>query len=288
MASGRHLAGLRYDPPPGVTPIASVLYLHGKGGNFYSGPPRFVPDRCSARRLRQLALNMRAHDLGYTRDDVPYIDLAEGGAVPDGGFWERLSQGWEDVDCGVAYLRSLGPEPVFVAGHSSGGFYVADYCARRSNVAGRILLSPLTSNKRPLPYWFGGDAGCAEAVRHARELVESGRGHFLIPLDRWFWAISAASLLERWQEPDDVWLTAMRACDAPVLCVAGGTETRVADWRSLIAQVPAVRKEFVILEGTDHHYTGAEDQVARIVGDFVEAVASASGAMHGTCGSAGE
>lgn len=265
---GRRLAGLRYDPPPGVRPVASLLHVHGKGGNFYSGPGRFIPAIRRADPVVQLSINMRCHDLGYTREDLPYDEFVQGGARVDGGMWEDLSAGWRDLDAGVRHLQAVSDAPVFVVGHSSGGFYVADYAARHPGIAGRILLSPLCDNKRPFPHWFGGPAEVANAVREAEELVAAGRGEQLIPLPVWFYGISARSLVQRAAEADSAWEGMMAASDAPILCVVGGKESRVEQWRALIDGFTAARKEFVVAEGVDHLYGGAEARVADTVVNF--------------------
>ncbi|MBO0875357.1 MAG: alpha/beta fold hydrolase [Pseudonocardia sp.] len=270
---GRRLAGLRYDPL-GATPVASLLHIHGKGGNFYTGPGRFIPVIRRSDPVAQLSINMRCHDLGYTREDVPYGDFAEGGARVDGGMWEDLDVGWRDLDAGVRHLQSLYDAPVFVTGHSSGGFYLADYASRRPEIAGRILLSPLFNNKRPFPHWFGGPDEVAKAVRRAEELVAEGRGDYLIPLPVWFYGISARSLVQRAAEADDIWASKMSASESPILCVVGGKETRVEEWRALIDQFPATRKEFVVVDGADHLYGGSEEFVADTVVTFALDVAA--------------
>jgi pimeloyl-ACP methyl ester carboxylesterase len=265
-ADGRVLDGLLYEPT-GAPPVASLLYLHGKGGNCYSGPGRFVPAGAGA-PLRHLALNMRCHDLAYTRPDLPYVDFRrEGPGLADGGFWERLASGTVDVAAGVAALRSLGPEPVVLVGHSSGGFYAAVAAAQDASIAGRVLLSPLTSNKRPLPMWFDGEDGLRAALESARTLVRAGFGHRLISLPSWYYAISAASLLERAEEPDDTWLKAVRANTSPLFVLWGGVESRASHWRDVVGGLEGdVRSHEVA--GADHNYMGFEDVVARAVTEF--------------------
>lgn len=264
---GRELEGLLHEP--GERPAASVLHLHGKGGNCYSGSARFIPERTAAANLRHLALNMRCHDLGYTRADVRYEDFGEGAARSDGGCWEQLSRGPTDVAAGVRALRELGPEPIFIAGHSSGGFYTALYCADDPDIAGRILLSPLTSNRRPLPAWFGDEYGIESALAKARKMVAAGDGRLLIPLPAWYYAISAESLLERAAEDDAVWLTAMQASDSPVLLLWGDAESRDPLWRALFEEFAVTDKQLAVVIGADHNYVGHEAEVANAVATFI-------------------
>jgi pimeloyl-ACP methyl ester carboxylesterase len=148
---------------------AGIVYLHGKGCNFYSGPGRFVPERSRLEDVCHLSINMRCHDLGYTRTDIA-LDMPMPAGQDDpppvgGGMWEVLADGHKDVGAAVTFLRERGYDKVFVAGHSSGGFYAVDYCARDRDIAGRILLSPLTSNKTPFRLWFAEDGGLEEPPR---------------------------------------------------------------------------------------------------------------------------
>lgn len=272
---GRELEGLLYEPDGPA--VASVLHLHGKGGNCYSGAARFLPRLMAGLPVRHLALNMRCHDLGYTRADVRYDDFQEGSARTDGGWWEQVSIGPVDVAAGVGALRECGPEPVFIAGHSSGGFYTATYCSEDPAIAGRILLSPLTDNRRPLPMWFGDGEGLAAAVEQAREMAASGRGHEVIPLSTWYYGISADSLIERAAEEDAVWLRAMQASAAPVLLLWGGAESRDPLWRSLFDQLSVPDKQLVVVDGADHNYVGHEESVTRAVSEFVTARAVPEG-----------
>ena len=264
---------LIHPPADGARPVASIIHLHGKGGNFYSGPARHLPTLPARIPMRHLALNMRCHDLGYTRADRPYVDQENGGQTPvAGGFWERLDEGRVDIKAAVEHLRTLGPEPIFLAGLSSGGFYVADYCARHDDVAGRIAISPVLSNKRPLEFWFPGEEGVEQAATTARSMVDAGRGHELIAASTWFYAISAQSLLDRLDEPDEAWLELMNSSSTPVLHLWGSRETRGPLWQARFDALTAPSKTRVVVEGADHSYLDHMTELGRAIEDFVAAV----------------
>lgn len=255
---------------PAEAPWAGVVHLHGKGGRATTGPGRFLPRLGVGRGIVHLALDMRCSGLGYTRYDVPSADFS-GGEVPvAGGWWERIADGHRDVAAAVAHLRAAGCPRVFVAGHSSGGFYAADYAARDPDVAGRIFLSPLLSNRTALPVWFPEPGAQEAALARARALVAEDRGHHVIPLRAWYYGISAASLLERAAEPEDAWDRAVAASSAPVLLLWGGAESRDAAWRRAFDAVPAEDKRMVVIPGAEHHFVGAERQVADAVRAFLE------------------
>lgn len=268
-ADGRTLHGALHDHPD---PAAAVLYIHGKGGNFYSGPGRFIPRLAASCPVRHLSLNLRSHDLGYTRDDAHYEDFERGSTPVDGGCWEDLSTGTEDIRTGVEFLRTLGAPSVLLVGHSSGGWYSARYCAQDPSVAGQALLSTVLDVKRSLRFWFPHDEDLDRACADALRMVERGEGHLLMPLSRWYYAISARSLLARVAQPSESLSIAMQTSQAPLLMVWGSEETRDVAWHQHFDDVPMRNKYYVRIPGAGHDFLGKEDAVTQAVMDFVSRV----------------
>lgn len=233
--------------------------MHGKGSSVLSGPSRFLPPLLPG--IAHLAVNMRCHDLAYT---VGTDDFAV-----DGGMWEDLGTGHQDLEAGVAHLRERGVEQIVVCGHSSGGFYTADLVPRVDGVAAWILLSPLTTNRNPFPLWWPDPADQERAVEQARALAASGRSRDLIPVPGWFHAISAGSLLQRIAEPDGVWLLGMRQAAAPVLMAWGDAEPRHRLWEELFDAFAGPVDRKVVLPGAGHYYRGQEGELAAAVADFL-------------------
>ena len=263
------LAGAWYAPAAGTG--VALLHLHGKGGNFYMGPGLFVPQLDTEREFAQLSLNMRCHDLGYTRYDRPMPDVSQGVIPMGGGMWERMADGVPDVMAGVRWLHERGYARVFLVGHSSGAYYAAETCAARPDAtAGAVLLSTVISYKRNLDTWFP-DGGLEAAVEQARAWVASGQGHRLLPIDAWYYAISAESLLERIAEPDGIFAEMLQASTVPIMFGAGELESRVPQWRALYDAVPTDRKHWLVLPGVSHDYLGVERQLADDVFGFVRA-----------------
>lgn len=249
--------------------VAAIVHLHGKGGNFYTGPGRFIADRTRDDPIVHLSLNMRCHDLGYTRYDVPSPDFTSADVPVSGGYWEQISVGHEDVAAAVAFLRSHGHDKVFVSGHSSGGYYAVDYAGRGNAVAGLILLSPLTTNRTALARWFPGEGDLDAALALARQMIDDGRGDRLIPLSSWYYAISARSLAERVDDPADAWEESLVALDCPVLMAWGEDESRHALWSGIAARAARPGLHTMSLPGCEHHFIGFEDRIARAVANFV-------------------
>lgn len=268
---GALLDGAWY-PAEGAT--RAVLHVHGKGGNFYSGPGRFLPEADGEGEFAHLSLNMRCHDLGYTGSGVSHPDPHEGHVAVAGGMWERIAEGHHDLAAGLAWLRDRGLSDVVVVGHSSGGFYAAQACAAGAQVRGIGLLSPVLSHKRHMQVWFP-DGQLDAVLEQAAELVERGRGHVLIPVPTWYYAISAASLLERSREPDEQLARHLARCRPPVLMLSGSQESRVEAWAAVMSHVTSSRSRTVVVPDVDHSYRGGEHLVAAAVFDFVRAVTRA-------------
>lgn len=268
-ATGALLDAALYEPPGGdvaTTPL--VIHLHGKGGNFYTGPGRFVPLLTRDRDIAHLSINFDCHDLGY----VTYYPhpVADG---PDmrGGMWERIADGWQDVAAAVALARARGYRRVFLSGHSSGGFYAADYAAAHGPLDGVILLSPVVTFQSFLRTWFPDPSALEATAVRARNMVDTGVGHYLIPLGASYYGISAASLLERLEVPADHLEQRLRDVETPLLFLWGEAESRHRLWQEIYERVASPRTECVTVPGAGHHYTGAEQRVADAVAAFVAA-----------------
>jgi pimeloyl-ACP methyl ester carboxylesterase len=98
--------------------------------------------------------------------------------------------------------------------------------------------------------------------------VEAGEGHRLLPVASWYYAISAASLLERLAEPDAIFERFLAATRVPVMFACGENETRVAQWRALYEALPPDRARWLVLPGASHDYLGAESTLADAVLGF--------------------
>ncbi|HEX5493488.1 MAG TPA: alpha/beta fold hydrolase [Mycobacteriales bacterium] len=265
--SGEPVDGALWEPS-GVDPVAAVVHLHGKGGNFYTGPGRFVPERSAGTPITHLSINMGCHDLAYTRYDIPSPDFSTAEVPVGGGMWERISAGHEDVAAAVDHLRTAGYGRVFVSGHSSGGYYAVDYAGRDPELAGVVLLSPLTTNRTALPRWFPGPGDLDAALERARAMVADGHGHHLIPLSSWYYAISATSLLERADDPVDRWEHTLAGLPYPALMIWGTAESRDQLWRDIAERCARPDIRTLALPGCEHHFAGFEDTVTAALTDF--------------------
>jgi pimeloyl-ACP methyl ester carboxylesterase len=252
-------------------PRVGIVYIHGKGGNFYSLPFRPLVPHLAPAGTVHVSVNMRCHDLGYTRTDVPSADSVKVADVAvGGGFWEDLDVGVHDIAAAVAHARELGCRDVFLVGHSAGGFYAAAYAAQDPSIAGLALLSPLTSNKTNLGMWFPQPGELETALALARRMVEQGRGHHIIPINAWYYGVSATTLLQRAAEPDGVWSANLNVARRPTLVLWGAQESRGPMFRRLVDELQFNDKKGIELPGGEHNYIGQEEITAGHIRRFVD------------------
>ncbi|WP_040801433.1 alpha/beta fold hydrolase [Nocardia higoensis] len=247
-----------------------LLHLHGKGATMLDIHARWLPDQLPG--VAHFALNMRCHALAYNtdRDDVPVA----------GGMYESLTDGEVDIAAAVEFLRAEGYRKIIMSGHSSGGYYAGVYTPEGEDIVGRIVLSPLTDNKVALGWWYPGEGELDSVLARARDLVEAGRPDELIPIDQWYWAISARSLLERAAQPDsEFWLERVNAQTSPVLMGWGATESRDGLWSGIYERLTMPKFNARMVD-SDHWYHGFEEQVTELVRKFVVEVAGVDPAHH--------
>lgn len=266
---GVALDGALYVPRQ-VEPIdTAMVFIHGKTFNFYSGASRFLPPMLADNGITSFSINMRFHDLGYTRTDLPSPNLSEYFFRMAGGAWEKTEDGHKDLKGAVETLRTMGYNHIVLCGHSSGGFYAVDYVARYHNVAGMILLSPLTTNKTPLSLWFPDPTGLEATRRQAEAMVADGRGDDLIPLPTWYHAISASSFLDRIGEREGWFDTALATVRIPTLWLYGSTEDRAELWQKYYECMTIAEKQLSIIDGADHGYIAYERHVYEAIKEFL-------------------
>ena len=99
-------------------PRATAMLLHGNGGNFYSGPVRFLPAHLLSRRIECFSYNRRGHETLTTRT-----------RMPEGNAYQTAAQAIEDNEVARAHVAEGGDPTPVVIGHSNGGLYAARHVA---------------------------------------------------------------------------------------------------------------------------------------------------------------
>lgn len=258
----RPLDGVLYRPDGPA--LGGVLLFHGNTGNFYSGPPRFLPPRLVEEGFACLAFNRRGHDVIAT---LP-------GKLPGGGAFQTAAEGIADNNYAAAYLAERGFDEPAVVGHSNGGMLGAQFVADHPETSALVLLSAHAGG--PNTYRRGCEAGemagerADEYLERARALEALGRGDELVLMPSWWFAISAASLIDRHENTPDL-LENAQSVRCPSLFLVGDRESAEVYPAKEFVRLAAGPSEARILEGCDHWYTGLESEVGDTVAGWLAA-----------------
>lgn len=248
----------------------AALIMHGNQGNFYVGPPRFLPPALAEIGIASLAFNRRGHDILATYR----------GREPVGGATQLTDEAIADNRHADSFVRDRGFDAPVIVGHSHGGLLAARHAADHPQTPALILLSPARGgveatridSRRGLLLGASYDELCEQAKR----LVAQGRGNEFLQLPGWWWVISANSLVDRLSNlPDLVSLAPEIGC--PTLCLKSTTEPEEAYPVQAFASSCAGTCDIVELD-CDHWYNGKDDQVARAVSTWLERVAQGTAA----------
>lgn len=256
------LDGLWYSPPS--APRSAVMLMHGNGGNFYSGPVRFLPGHLVPRGFACFAFNRRGHETLTTRT-----------RVPEGNAFQTAGQAIADNVTARGFVADRGfPAPV-VIGHSNGGLYAARHVADNPGVRALVLLSAHCGGPEMLTR--ASALGLLAADQHAqlaaraRELVAAGQPDALMLMPGWWYVTSAASYIDMERNVPRL-LAAAAGIRCPVLYLRGELEDEDLYPAEAFAAHAAGPVDVRVIPRSDHFYTGHEDQVGRLVADWLDSV----------------
>lgn len=261
------LDGLWYPPP--ATPREAVMLMHGNGGNFYSGPVRFLPRHLVPRCYACFAFNRRGHDTLTTRT-----------REPEGNAFQTAGQSRADNVTAREFTAARGfPAPILV-GHSNGGLYAARHVADHPGARALVLLSAhcggpdMLTRASSLGLLAGGQQ--AELSARARELVAADQPRALMLMPGWWYVTSAASYLDMERNVPRL-LEAAARIRCPVLYVRGELEDRELYPAEDFAAHAGGPVDVRVIPGSGHFYTGFEDQVGQLVADWLDSVLTGAG-----------
>lgn len=251
------LDGLYYEPEGGAA-AGAVLLFHGNTMNFYTGAPRFLPPVLTRMGYACLAFNRRGHDILSSRASR----IAEGGA------FQSSREGIEDNHLAAQWLASRGFAHPVVIGHSNGGVLAVRHVADHPQTPALVLLSAHGGGKGVVQR--SSQAGTMardrveELTAQARAMVAEGRGRELMLMPGWWYAISAASFLDRLTETPDV-LELAPKIQCPTLFIRGDREPREQYPAEAFQSRSGGHCTMEIVSDCDHFYNGREDAIQALV-----------------------
>ena len=261
---GTPLDGLYY-PARGTARGAAQL-MHGNGGNFYTGPCRFLPPHLLRLGLACLSYNRRGHDTISCRT-----------REPEGNAFQTVAQAIADNEDARAFLAGRGhPSPV-VIGHSNGGLLAARHVASHPDTPALVLLSAHCGGpempRRASALGLLGRDRLAEISQRARELTASGRAGELMLMPGWWYVTSAGSFADMEANLPRL-LDQAPAIGCPVLFLRGEQEDHDLYPAERFADKAGGPVDVRIVPGADHFYTGREDEAGEIVAGWLGRVLS--------------
>ena len=270
------LSGILLEPEEPRTDLLvdAMVMVHGSAGNFYLSPsnPR-------AAKLRDLGIptalfNTRGHDVVGGR----------AGKVRTGNAYEMLSETHLDLKATVAFMGERGYSRVGIWGSSLGAVRVVLAQAKNQdpNVGAVISLAPLRFSHE---YYSACEMGeeHLQNYENAKALAAAGRGDEIMFVDfpnpgAYF---SADVYLDRHcSEHYDITKAHTNEIDCPLLILTGTEEghPRMRDAGRDMAALCEGRENvtWVHLEGGDHGWHNKEDDLFRVVPEWLGIKAAVS------------
>jgi pimeloyl-ACP methyl ester carboxylesterase len=258
-------------------PVA-VMWIHGWGVNFYSPTYVMIGRALANRGVTAISVNTRMHDIGSVQQYIA------GKRIRGGGYWGIPSEQVRDLDAWIDLAETLGFPRVVLVGHSAGWAAVRAYAADRQDprVFGIVFAS---GQIEP-----AGGGNESQSLRdQAQRFVSDRRGEDLLRLQNPSFPsfISAATFLDDYNTPRDVGdffgvhtaNPAVTRVRCPLLAFFGtrgdvGTDADLRVLKSAVERQTSGPTSVTVttITNADHMYTGAEEQVARVIVDWIDSV----------------
>jgi pimeloyl-ACP methyl ester carboxylesterase len=247
-----------------------VLYVHGMGGNFYSG--RLVgslEQGCLREGFGFLSINTRGHD-GESRGGF------EGGGrkpIRMGTRFERFEDSKYDIDGAVKFARGCGFSKIVLVGHSTGCQKILYYQRSRKSrfVKALVFLAPdddYNLNRKMLGRRFAG------TVSMARRMIVNGKGWTYaerLPFSpRRFLSVADPNRIEARLFNYEGALKDFSSVRIPMLAAFGtadeGAVKPVHEYLDMLKHATSSRAfRAVLIDGATHSFRGEERETVRSV-----------------------
>ncbi len=242
------LRGALYGDPDPQRPW--LIFIHGYGGDFYSGINAFLPEAMAKRGFVSLSVNMRDHGRG------PKISI----------FDDCI----KDIESAVLFSIKSGAKEIFLIGESMGANKVLFFAARKTydQIKGLILIASPGNLFEWNVKFFGREKVIAD-LNKAKEMVKEKREELMVvdlgPLGKNLYSPQHLLSLRDPESPSDPFKN-IGKINIPILIIHGSKD-KLAD-PGVSKRLWSERREFSelsIIEGADHDFKGYEDELSRII-----------------------
>ena len=273
-----HLSGLFSEPK--VKTESIIIHLHGSAGNFYQS--NFYP------YLFKLAEDLNIAFLSTNSRGTGVYDV-EVGTKYTGAAIEIFEECLFDIDAWIEFAISSGYKNIILEGHSFGSNKIQYYALNgkyKSQVRALILLGFTDSYGGQLKYLKKDNKDNKDVLREAEELIKQSKPLQLLsdPYVNWGELPQTAQSYKNFMTPGSVLsdvlplgqnkpFTNFKKLTVSILGVVGDTdECTVISPKEAVDILNKENKnaECYMIENCNHMYLGREEELTRIIGEFLK------------------
>ncbi|PIV70989.1 hypothetical protein COW57_02095 [Candidatus Roizmanbacteria bacterium CG17_big_fil_post_rev_8_21_14_2_50_39_7] len=175
------LPGLWFGPDK---PQRVIIFIHGLSSNAFSGHDLVLPLVDASTTV--ITFNNRGNGKIVRMKKVDKRKKRGYSSRILGETHEVFTECVEDVQGAVDYVEAQGESEIYLVGHSTGSHKSVYYVSRKNNqkrIKGVVLLSPLSDYADALHQ--DKNKTLPRVVTYAKDLVQQGKAHELLPLTIW-------------------------------------------------------------------------------------------------------
>lgn len=266
------------------TSSTAFIFIHGFSSSLFAGIP--LAKKLSNKDSQVVLFNNRGHDFIAKLKKVDKAAKKGYKTQLIGSSHEVFTDCIYDIEGAIKFASERGASNIYLVGHSTGCQKTVFATARISSqytsvLKGIVLLAPISDYAGELAH--EGTQKVKNALKYARNMVQSGRPHDLMPTEIWHKLIDAQRFLSlndpeseeevfSYSQPKKE-ATTLRALRIPILAILGDSDEHldrparaVADWLSEeLGSLVTVR----IIPGGNHNFTDLENILANSIDEWV-------------------
>lgn len=262
-----------YSDCPGET---AVVHVHGMSGNGYEN--YFLDNQRKA--YSEAGISFLTFD--NRGSGIINHFKSRDGVKLGGSCFEIFEESAHDIQGAIDFAKSKGKTKFILQGHSLGGSKVVNYSLNSPNtgVIGAILLAPTD-----MAGWANTDHKHSEYLDKAHKLIAQGKSEELVGAQCWLdkTPLSARTYPSICEAGTAVDIYAPRDGESliskvkvPMIIIYGDKDIgeekidgNAKAWQDRVSKLINRLTEIKIIPGANHGFSGLEDQLAKVLLDFV-------------------